>query len=89
MIPVKKKGKNSWKYSWHVGKAIRGTILPLYPGKVDSIEWSIGARIPNNAAWCSIVIDGKNEGAMVFRIVARAVHLPDSVQLLISSKIEY
>ena len=89
MIPIKKKGKRTWKYSWHVGKAIRGEILPLFPGRVDSVEWSIGMRIPNNAQVCTIVVDGKQEGFMVFRITARAVHLNNYVQLLISNRIDY
>ena len=89
MISIKKKGKNTWKYSWHVGKAIRGDILPLFANQVDGIEWSIGMRIPNNAQVCTIIVDGKREGFMVFRVTARAVHLNGYVQLLISSRIDY
>lgn len=89
MISVKKKGKYTWKYSWHVGKAIRGEILPLFSGKVDSVEWSVGLSVPNNSEVCTIIVDGKSEGFMVFRITARAVHLNGYVTLLISSRIDY
>lgn len=89
MVSVKKKGKNTWKYSWHVGKAIRGDILTLYTGRVDSIEWQISMRIPNNSQVCPIVVDGKNEGMMVFRITGRAVHLSDHVHIIVSNKIDY
>lgn len=89
MISVKKKGKNTWKYSWHVGKAIRGTILPMFADKIDSIEWSIGLRIPNNSEVCTIIVNGKKDNFMVFRITARAVHLNGFVSLLISNRIDY
>lgn len=89
MIPIKKKGKNTWAYSWHVGKAIRGQILPMFSKDIDSVEWSIGMRVPNTSNVCTIIVDGKHGGFMVFRITARAVKMPDHIQLLISNRIDY
>ena len=89
MLSVRKTGTKTWKYSWHIGKAIRGTIAPMYPNKIDSIEWSISARVNENDQVCSIVIQGYKENSAVFRITGRAVHIANHVQLIISSKIDY
>lgn len=89
MIAVKKTGQKTWKYSWHVGKAIRGQVLPMYPNKVDSIEWQIASRVSENDQVCNLVIEGYSEGLVVFRLTGKAVHLANHVQLIISSRIDY
>lgn len=89
MISIKKTGTKTWKYSWHIGKAIRGEVVPMYPNKIDSIEWSISSRVTENDQVCSIVIQGFMENSVIFRMTGKAIHLANHVQLIISSKINY
>ncbi len=89
MISVKKTGTKTWKYSWHIGKAIRGEVVPMFPNKIDAIEWSISDRIKENDQVCSIVIQGYKDNWLVFRMTGKAIHLADYVQIIISSRIDY